>query len=390
MASAARLTPGLIPAWPKIVKPVSVLDLFLELAAIPSPSGRERVVADRVGSYLSELGLEWDEDASGPDIGSDSGNIFCRLPGKGATGTPIFLCAHLDTVPPEGPIEPVVEDGVVRNAAGTILGGDNKAAVAAMLEGARRIVAEGVPHAGVELVFTTKEEVGLVGAGAFDTKRFEAQLGFVYDHAAPIGEVVSGAPSARAFEVRFHGRAAHAGIAPEEGRSAIQAAARAIADLRLGRIDDVTSANVGVISGGTARNVIPEWCTVRAEARSHDERRLTEVVQEMMDAFSFAASVSDCTVEIELTQQYQGYRFRSDDPVIALAETALRSTGVETHTSLCGGGADANVFNVAGIPCAVLANGMAEIHTPDEHIAVADIERMVDVTLGLVEAARAA
>lgn len=370
--------------------PPSVVDLFLELAAIPSPSGRERLVADRVGAYLSELGLAWDEDSSGPLVGSDSGNIFCRLPGRGVSGKPVFFCAHMDTVPPEGPIEPVVEDGVVSNAAGTILGGDNKAAVAAMLEGARRIVEEGRPHAGVELVFTTKEEVGLVGANAFDTSRLEGQLGYVYDHAAPIGELVIGAPSARAFEVRFHGRAAHAGIAPEEGRSAIQAAARAISDLRLGRIDDVTSANVGVISGGTARNVVPEWCTLQAEARSHDERALSGLVQEMMDAFSFAASVSDCAVEIELKEQYRGYRFRPDEPVIALAEAALRGAGVETHTALCGGGADANVFNVAGIPCAVLANGMAEIHTPAEHIAVADIERMVDVTLGLVEAARAA
>jgi tripeptide aminopeptidase len=369
---------------------VSVLDLFLELAAIPSPSGSERGVADRVGAYLTELGLEWDEDASGPAIGSDAGNILCRLPGAIDGGTPVFFCAHLDTVPPEGPIEPVVDEGVVRNAAGTILGGDNKAAVAAMLEGARRIVAEGRPHAGVEFVFTTQEEVGLIGAGAFDASRLDAQLGFVYDHAAPIGEVVLGAPSARAFEVRFHGRAAHAGIAPEEGRSAIQAAARAVADLRLGRIDDVSSTNVGVISGGTARNVVPEWCTVRAEARSHDERTLSELVQEMTDAFSFAATVSDCTVEIELREQYRGYRFRPDDPVLRIAEDALRAAGVEPHTALCGGGADANVFNHAGIPCAVLANGMAEIHTPAEHIAVADVERMVEVTLGLVEAARAA
>jgi tripeptide aminopeptidase len=370
--------------------PASVLDLFLELAAIPSPSGSERLVADRVGAYLTDLGLAWDEDASGPAVGSDSGNLYCRLPGRDPAGVPVFFCAHLDTVPPEGPIEPVVEDGVVRNAAGTILGGDNKAAVAAMLEGARRIVAEGRPHGGVELVFTTKEEVGLVGAAAFDTSRLEAGVGFVYDHAAPVGELVIGAPSARAFEVRFHGRAAHAGIAPEEGRSAIQAAARAIADLRLGRIDDVTSANVGVISGGTARNVVPEWCTLRAEARSHDERMLSEVVQEMTDAFSYAASVSDCTVEIELREQYRGYRFRPDEPVVELARTALQASGLDVRTGLCGGGADANVFNLAGIPCVVLANGMAEIHTPAEHIAVADIERMVDVTLGLVEAARAA
>src|SRR6476660_6483112 len=216
-----------------------VVDLFTELAAIPSPPGEERAVADVVIGYLRDLGLSVDEDDAGQKVGSNIGNVYCRLEATDG-GNPIFLCAHLDTVPPEGPIEPVVEDGVVRNAAGTILGGDNKAAVAAMLEGTRRIVSEGRPHAGIELVFTTKEEVGLVGAAAFDATRLEADLGFVYDHAAPIGEVVIGAPSARAFEVRFHGRAAHSGIAPEEGRSAILAAARAIADLRLGRIDDVT------------------------------------------------------------------------------------------------------------------------------------------------------
>jgi tripeptide aminopeptidase len=370
----------------------SVLDLFLELAAIPSPSGEERGVADRVGGYLSELGLEWDEDESGPVVGSNAGNIYCRLPGgeAGGGGTPIFFCAHLDTVPPAGAIEPVVEDGIVRNASGTILGADNKAAVAAMLEASRRIVDEALPHAGVELVFTTKEEVGLRGAGAFDASRLDAQLGYVYDQAAPIGEIVLGAPFARSLEIRFHGRSAHAGIAPEEGRSAIVAAARAIADMRLGRIDAVTTANVGVVSGGIARNVVPEWCTVVAEARSHDEGTLVDLVQEILDACSFAASLSDCTMEADVHEQYRGYRFAQGEPVLEIATAALRAVGVEPTTALCGGGADANVFNVAGIPCAVLANGMAAIHSPDEHIAVADIETMVDVTLGLVEAARGA
>ena len=366
----------------------SVLDLFLELAAIRSPPGDERQVADRVGSYLTALGLDWDEDGSGSDVGSNSGNLYCQLPRRQEGGVPIFLCAHLDTVPPAGPIEPVVEDGVVRNAAGTILGADNKAAVAAMLEAARRIHEDDLPHAGVELVFTVKEEVGLLGAAAFDSSRLEAQLGYVYDQAAPIGEIVIGAPWARALEIRFHGRSAHAGIAPEEGRSAIAAAARAVADLRLGRIDEVTTANVGVIAGGSARNVVPEWCTLTAEARSHDEATLVDLVQEMLDACTFAASVSDCTLEAEVREQYRGYRFRETEPVIRLAQDALRATGIEPVTALCGGGADANVFTGLGIPCAVLANGMAAIHSPDEHIAIADLETMVEVTLALVEAAR--
>ena len=366
-----------------------VLDLFLELAALESPPGEERAVADRVIAELRAIGLDVEEDDAGARIGSTIGNLLCRLPGSNDSGTPIFFCAHLDTVPPEGPLEPVVgEDGIVRNGGGTILGADNKSAVVAMIEAARRIVEERRPHAGVELLFTPKEEVGLLGAGAFDHTRLEGELGFVYDQAAPIGDVIMGAPYQRSLVVRFHGRPAHSGMVPEEGRSAIAAAARAIADLRLGRLDEETTANVGLISGGSARNIVPEWCELQAEARSHDPRKLADLVQEMLDAFAFAASIAECTVETEVSETYQGYRFKESDPIVQLARTALERCGYELVPTLTGGGADANVFNTRGIPCLNLANGMREIHTADEHIAVADLEAMVEVTLALVDAAR--
>jgi tripeptide aminopeptidase len=369
---------------------MGALDLFLDLAAIESPPGEERAVADRVLAELRGLGLEVDEDGAGAEIGSTIGNLLCRLPGRAEQGTPIFFCAHLDTVPPQGLLLPVVgEDGVVRNAGGTILGADNKSAVVALVEAARRIVEERRPHAGVELLFTPKEEVGLLGAGAFDHTRLEAELGFVYDQAAPIGEVILGAPYQRSLLVRFHGRPAHSGMVPEEGRSAIAAAARAIADLRLGRIDEETTANVGLITGGSARNIVPEWCELEAEARSHDARKLADLVQEMLDTFAFAASVAECTLETEVSETYQGYRFGPDDPVVRLAAAALERCGHLLRPALTGGGADANVFNAKGVPCLNLANGMADIHTADEHIAVADLDAMVDVTLALVDAARA-
>jgi tripeptide aminopeptidase len=369
---------------------ISAVDLFLELAAIDSPPGQERTVADRVIAELRSIGLEVAEDDAGAQIDATSGNLLCRLPGRNGGGTPIFFCAHLDTVPPQGPLEPVVgEDGIVRNAGGTILGADNKSAVASMIAAARRIVAEGRPHAGVELLFTPKEEVGLLGAGAFDHTTLEAELGFVYDQAAPIGDVIMGAPYGRTIGVRFHGRPAHSGMVPEEGRSAIAAAARAIADLRLGRIDEETTANVGLINGGSARNIVPEWCELAAEARSHDARKLADLVQEMLDTFAFAASVTECTLETDVSETYQGYRFKDSDPIVQLARVALERCGYELVPTLTGGGADANVFNMRGLPCLNLANGMAEIHTADEHIAVADVEAMVDVTLALVDAARA-
>jgi tripeptide aminopeptidase len=366
------------------------LELFLELAAISSPPGQERPVADRVVAFLRGLGLDVDEDGVGPSIDATAGNLLCRLEptADAGAGTPIFLCAHLDTVPPSGAIQPVVEDGVVRNAAGTILGADDKSAVAVMLEATRRVVEEQRPHAGLELLFTPKEEVGLVGAYAFDHNRLRARIGYVYDQAAPIGEVVLGAPSSVAIEAVFRGRAAHAGMYPEEGRSAIAAAARAIADMRLGRIDEVTSANVGMIEGGTARNIVPDRCRVFGEARSHDEEKLSDLVREMTETMAFAATLEECEVETTVKRSYRSYRFKPGDTVVALAVTALGRTGHTPQFSLSGGGADANVFNERGLACLNLANGMAEIHTPDEHIAVADLDAMVEFTLALLDAAR--
>jgi tripeptide aminopeptidase len=364
------------------------LATFVELAALPSPPGGERAVADRVLDYLRALGLDPHEDDAGAKVGSTIGNIYARLEPTGETGEPVFFCAHLDTVLPEGPIEPVVgEDEVVRNAAGTILGADDKSAVAAMLEAAARLLDEGREHAGVELLFTPKEEVGLLGAAAFDESRLAARVGYVYDHAGPIGEIILGAPFQQKLDVRFHGRAAHAGMFPEEGRSAIAAAARAIADLRLGRLDEVTTASVGRIQGGTARNVIPEWCSFAAEARSHDERKLADLIREMVETITFAASLEECEVETQVSGLSPGYRFKRDDLPVRIAATALAQVGREPSYILSGGGADANVFNERGLQCLNLANGMTDIHTPDERIAVADLHEMVEVTLALVEAA---
>jgi tripeptide aminopeptidase len=210
----------------------------------------------------------------------------------------------------------------------------------------------------------------------------------VYDHAGPIGEVVVAAPAATAIDAVFKGRAAHAGMHPEEGRSAVYAAARAIADLRLGRIDAETTANVGTIAGGTARNIVPDRCTVAAEARSRDESKLTGLVQEIMDSLTFAASLVDCEVEIEVQESYRAYRFDQEARVLELAYGALEDTGFEPRPIETGGGADANVFNVRGRACVNLANGMARIHSADEHIAVADLEAMVEVTLALIDRAR--
>ncbi len=368
--------------------PSDVLDLFTELAAVPSPPGDERAVADLVLEYLSDCGLAADEDDAGPAIGSNAGNIYAQLEAT-APGEPLLFCAHLDTVPPTAAIEPVVEDGTVRNAAGTILGADDKSAVAAMLDATRSVLAENRPHAGIELLFTPREEVGLEGAAAFDHERLLARIGYVYDQAAPIGTVILGAPFSQSLEVTFHGRAAHSGMHPDEGRSAIAAAARAISEMRLGRVDEVSTANVGMISGGTATNIVPEWCTFVAEARSHDERRLADLVQEMQDAVTFAAGIAECEATTVARKSYRGYQFARTDRPVALAAAALERCGHSVRYELSGGAADANVFNNRGFQVVNLANGMTDIHTPAERIAVSDLEAMVDVTLALVDAALA-
>jgi tripeptide aminopeptidase len=367
-----------------------VLDLFRELAAIPSPSGRERPVADRTLAYLRDLGLDPTEDDTGAEIGSDMGNIHVALPpSEGVDGVPIFLNAHLDTVPPTGPIDPEVRNGVVVNRHDTILGADNKAAVVVMLAAVADLVRTGRPHAGVELVLTPMEEVGLKGAKAFDISRLRARVGYCYDHAAPIGNVVLAAPTQRTLRFRFVGRASHAGIAPEEGRSAVVAAARAIADMPLGRIDAETTANVGVISGGIAGNIVPPECLVESEARSRDPGRLREQVQAMLDAATFAANLAECELESRIEPEYDGYRFSRSDPAVRLAARALEACGREPVYIESGGGADANVWNARGLECVNLCNGMAEIHTASEHIAAADLDSMLDITLALIDAARA-
>ena len=359
-----------------------VLDLFVELAAIPSPSGEEEAVAAVIRSYLADLGLAVEDD--------EAGNLLAWLePAEQNGGSSIFLCAHMDTVPPVAEIRPVVgEDGLVRNEGGTILGADNKATVAVLLEAARLLLSEGRPHAGVELLFTVQEEVGLQGAKAFDHTRLRSELGFVYDCSGPVGCIVRSAPYGKTIDVVFKGRCAHAGLAPEEGRSAIAAAGRALADLPLGRIDEETTANVGIIQGGTGRNVVPDRCELAAEARSRDEGKLADLVQEMLDAFTFAAAVAECEVETRISETYAGYRFKPEDPVFALATQAVQRAGLEPHPIDVGGGADANVFNARGIPCVNLACGMMQVHTPEEHIAVADLETMLNVTFELVGAAR--
>lgn len=331
------------------------------------------------------MGIGVEEDDAGARIGSDAGNLLARIPGRGPES--ILLCAHLDTVPLAAPVEPVIIDGGWENSGQGILGADNKAAVAVMLELARRLTQDSQPEVGLELLFTVCEEVALQGAKAFDHTRLLSRFGYVFDHASPIGEVVLASPSYYRILAEFHGRAAHAGIRPEVGRSAIAAAARGIAAMRLGRLDEETTANVGTIAGGTNANVVPEYCRAEAEARSLDSARAEAVATEMVDHLQEAADAGECDLDITIERMFDGYRTRAREPAVALAERALDACGYTPKHIVTGGGSDANALQTAGFPCTNLANGTERNHEPGERVSIDALDGMLEVAIALFEQA---
>jgi tripeptide aminopeptidase len=359
-------------------------ETFAALCRIESPSGHERACADWVAAELDGMGIGVEEDGAGAIVGSDAGNLFARLPGTGPES--ILLCAHLDTVPLTAPVEPVVSGDGWENANDGILGADNKAAVAVALELARRLrSSDERPEVGVELLFTVCEEVALRGAKAFDPGLLISRFGYVFDHASPIGEIVLASPTYHRIVADLRGRAAHAGIRPENGRSAILAAARGIAAMRLGRLDSETTANIGTIAGGTNANVVAEHCRLEAEARSIDPARAEATATEMVDHLQEGADASECDLDVVIERMFDGYRTRPRDPDVELAELALRECGYEPTHIVTGGGSDANALRAAGFPCTNLANGTERNHEPGERVSVDALEGMLEVAIALVE-----
>jgi tripeptide aminopeptidase len=363
---------------------------FAELCRIESPSGRERACADRVIAELRGLGVSTHEDDAGVRARSDSGNLLARIPAVSPrTGAPsVLLCAHLDTVPLLAPVEPVLVDGHWENANEGVLGADNKAALAVMLALARRVCGEGSP-VDVELLFTVCEETALAGARALDASRLSSDFGYVFDHASPIGEVVLDSPTHFRVEADFRGAAAHAGIRPEQGRSAILAAARAIASMHLGRVDDETTVNVGTIAGGSAMNVVPERCSVVAEVRSLDESRAQATVAQVVDRMHEAANLPECECDVDIAVQrtFSGFHLAPSRPAVRVAEAALRACGHEPVRIVSGGASDANALLADGVEVVNLANGTERNHEPGERVSVAALEQMLDVALALLDAA---
>jgi tripeptide aminopeptidase len=359
-------------------------ETFTRLCEIRSPTGEEREVADTIAAELRALGLEVSEDDAAAAAGGGAGNLLARLPGERDEW--VMFCAHVDTVPHRGQIEVIEDEGVFRSQGDTILGADNKAAVAVFMELMARHAAR-TPPVGIELVLTVAEEQGLRGAKAFDTSVLRSRVGFVLDHAGPVGELIVATPTQQKVRADFAGVEAHAGIRPEDGSSAIAAAAAAISRMQLGRLDERTTANVGLVEGGTSGNVVPGHCWLQAEARSLDSGRAAEVAGQISDACAWGASEHGCDVDVRLEELFRGYEVPASSPALGLAEAGLRSAGLEPVRTAIGGGSDANVFRLEGFDAVLLANGTDAVHTSDEHVPASSLAKMLEVCEGIVTAA---
>lgn len=359
---------------------------FQALCRIPSPTGNERACADWLIAELSSLGLEVQEDDAGQLVGANAGNLLARIPGS--TGRSILLCAHMDTVPLISEVVPVLRDGGWENENEGILGADNKAAVAAIVEVARRLQSSPeTPQVGIEILFTVSEETGLNGAREFDIGRLESRFGYVFDHASPIGEIITASPTYMLIAASVLGRAAHAGLHPERGNNAIVAAARAIAAMPQGRLDAETTANVGLIAGGTAPNVVADRCRIEAEVRAIDQRRIDQVLTASIDALQEAADQAACDLDVELEKQFTGYRLQTSEESVKLAQAALESIGYEPRFVSTGGGSDANALRLNGFQCTNLANGTERAHQRDERVSSDALEGNLLLMLALLEQA---
>lgn len=359
-----------------------VLHTFLDLVRISSPTGQEAGVAEYVARALREAGCTVRIDDTRSVTGADTGNVIAEVPGA-LDGGVIALSAHMDCVQPCEGVEPVVVDGVVRSAGETVLGGDDKVGLAAIVEAVRRLTEEGGEHRPLKLLLTVSEEDGLLGAKALAPADAAASLCLVLDADGPVGGIVVGAPSHHTFTATFTGKAAHAGVEPEKGVSAIAMAAEAVSHMRLGRINEHTTANIGTIRGGSATNVVAPSCVLTGECRSLDTS-YAEVIRTDMDvAMHDAAAAAGGTVSVDWVHAYPGFAASADSAEVALIERACAAIGVESRTYTTGGGSDANIFAGYGIPTLVLGTGMTNVHSTDELLEVRQLERLADLLVAI-------
>jgi tripeptide aminopeptidase len=361
-----------------------LIESFMELVRIDSISREERNLADFLIEKLEDLGLEVIVDQAGEKVESNSGNIIARLRGNIKKATPIMFSAHMDTVVPGKNIKPVCDGEKIISDGKTILGADDKAAIAALFEVLHIIKENNIPYGDIEIVFSICEEIGLKGAKNLDISSLNAQMGFVLDAGGQVGKIITTAPSQNSLEITIYGKSAHAGSNPEEGINAIQIAGFALSRMKLGRIDEETTANIGIISGGKATNIIPDEVTLKGEVRSRKEEKLEKYTERLKKIIKDTAQEFKAKAEVKINREYSCYNLSSDDQVVKISMKAVKNMGLSPELCPSGGGSDANIFNKKGFPSVVLAIGMEKVHTVDEYILVKNLKNTAQCVLSII------
>jgi len=357
-----------------------LVQLFLDLIHINSPSLQEREVVAWTKAHLEEIGLEVHEDKGGERIGGNANNLIAWLKGNVPNAPRIFLSAHFDTVEPTEGLVVEEKDGVFFSASDTILGADDKGGMAPAIEAVRALMESKEPHGDICLLLSCAEEIGLKGADSIEIQDLNLDFGYVLDTGPPVGSFVTRTATHDNLEILIHGRPAHAGKDPEKGINAMQVAASAIEGMCLGRIGRETTANLGIIEGGTAVNVVCPFVKIRAEARSTSVEELDKQVAHMIQRFEEAAKKWGTTVQIDHHRHYGAYMIAETEPVVEIAKRASIACGLEPTLRTTLGGSDANVYNAKGLPCIVMATGMDKIHTHDECISRASLVETARLT----------
>lgn len=361
-----------------------LLDQFVELVKISSPSRQEGAFAEYMRQKLADIGFTVETDSAGEAINGDSGNIIATLPGTKSAAVLMFCC-HMDTVHPCKDIQPIVEDDVIHTDGTTILSGDDKGGIAAILEAIRQVKEQEIAHGPIQVVLTIGEEIGMYGSKNLDYSKIKAKKAFILDADGPLGNIVVQGPAKNVIKATIHGKAAHAGMYPEQGINAIQVAARAIDNMKLLRIDADTTANLGTINGGTATNIVTDQVDIVAEARSLSNDKLAAQSQHMKACFEQAAHEFGATVDVKIERSYSAFHLAADDSVILQCIAAMQSLDLKPNLVSTGGGSDCNVFNAQGISAVDIAIGMTDVHTKEESIKISDLKTATRLIIEIIK-----
>jgi len=357
---------------------------FLELVQINSQTKKERAMADHLIEKLTALGLDVYEDKAGESIGGNAGNVIGVLEGQQEKPALLFS-AHMDRVTPGENIKPVVEGDIVKSSGDTILASDDCAGIAAILEMLQVVKENNLKHGRIEVVFTIAEEGGLNGAKALDLGNLQAKLGIVLDSTGAAGIVINQAPAQNEIIAKIHGRAAHAGVEPEKGVNAIVVSAKAISKMKIGRLDEETTANIGTISGGKATNIVPDYVEIHGEVRSLVEEKLVKATEAIVNAFVETAGTENARVEMEVNRLYSAYHIAENHKLLQLVKKAGAAIDLPIQLQPTGGGSDANIFNEKGIPTVNLAVGNEEVHTVNEYLQIPELVKTTALVVKIVE-----